>query len=45
MQLHDKKWLATCALGALGLAGASAAQAQVRVSPYQYHRRRALDSG
>ena len=34
MQLHDKKWLATCALGALGLAGASAAQAQVRVSPY-----------
>ena len=34
MQLHYKKWLATCALGALGLTGASAVQAQVRVSPY-----------
>ena len=34
MQLHYKNWLATCALGALGLTGASAVQAQVRVSPY-----------
>ena len=34
MQKNHSKWLATLALGVLGAAGATAAQAQITVSPY-----------